>query len=745
MAAIPQQPRTRFISLRWRFLLPLFLLVLVAAMAGAYFLGDQLAGDMNIPQVNILVEHTRSVVAQATDLYERDRGEAERLAYTRGMVEMITGRQTADLQPLLESTARLAGLDSVIVTDAQGGEIVGLLRGGDESRGYSVSSDTDLSQDEIIQSVRDGGYIGATGLQRTPEGLMLYTAAPVNADGQKAGIVLVGRRLESVLGELAGGLTDVALYGENGDLLQTTLDTTTESLAALALTPERFRETLTSSGRQVPIQTFNLGDEPYQAAYTPFVYGPNTLGVFAVLAPDNIPFITEMGRQLSSLTLASIAGITVIGVFVLVNSLVVGRVNRVTRTAQALAAGNAFLRTGMPATDEIGAMGAALDQYADYVQERQDALRVTLRRQRREAEHLMAVLEAMPDGIIVQDLDGQVMMMNEPAKKLLGSARVFRDTGLGDLTASVTDVLGASLAPGLYALGDPQRVDVDGKMLQAQAAAVVDLSDQRVGTVVVLRDITDQVRRERAQELLVNRVEQDVQKPMAQAAQLESSAQPVNDLARELSRHAVALQKLVVEMRELLVQDAPAVREGYRPLHLETLIWTVANEWRQVAAAANLTLDVMIEKKGLYILGDERRLRWAIGNMLDNSIKYTPPGGRLTLEIKGEGQGKANLRIRDNGVGIAPDDLPHVFTRFYRGTPMAENGRVIRVPGTGQGLSTAKQLIEAHGGMVVIKSKPGVGTAVYFTLPLTSPVSLELPHLQMDMEGETVRLETDEI
>ena len=66
------------------------------------------------------------------------------------------------------------------------------------------------------------------------------------------------------------------------------------------------------------------------------------------------------------------------------------------------------------------------------------------------------------------------------------------------------------------------------------------------------------------------------------------------------------------------------------------------------------------------------------------------------------------------------------------------------MPGTGQGLSIAKQIIEGHGGMIVIKSKPGVGTAVYFTLPLTSPVSIELPHLQMDMEGETVRLDTED-
>src|SRR5262249_44308467 len=140
---------------------------------------------------------------------------------------------------------------------------------------------------------------------------------------------------------------------------------------------------------------------------------------------------------------------------------------------------------------------------------------------------------------------------------------------------------------------------------------------------------------------------------------------------------AIVLQKLVVEMREITMPDAPRVREGQRPLRLETLVWAIANEWRQVAAAANLALEVLIERKGLYILGDERRLRWAIGNLVDNAIKYTPPGGKLTIEIQGEGNGQAQLRIRDNGVGIAADELPQVFTRFYRGTPVTREGYMI--------------------------------------------------------------------
>jgi signal transduction histidine kinase len=217
----------------------------------------------------------------------------------------------------------------------------------------------------------------------------------------------------------------------------------------------------------------------------------------------------------------------------------------------------------------------------------------------------------------------------------------------------------------------------------------------------------------------------------------------ISRFAREMARNAIALQKLVVEMRDLSTDlTMRPLSRTQRQLPLETLIWAVANEWRQVAQAENLRLDVQIEKPGLYVLGDERRLRWAIGNIVDNAIKYTPSGGALSLEIKDEEDGMARLRIRDNGVGIQPDELAHVFTRFYRGTPTTADGDVIHVPGTGQGLSVARQIIEAHGGRIHLKSAQGVGTAVYFTLPLTSPVSIELPYLNTDMEGETVRLDT---
>lgn len=449
----------------------------------------------------------------------------------------------------------------------------------------------------------------------------------------------------------------------------------------------------------------------------------------------------EVQRQIAGVLLAALAAAVVVVVFVVV-SRTANRALYVAETAAALAAGELTARTGLRATDEIGAAGEALDRYADHVQERHDLLRDDLRRQRRRVAHLTAVLEALPEGIVVQDRDGTVVLMNERARTLLGAHRM-RENDTQALTAFAADALGPALAPGLYALGAPHQLDLDGRVLRAQAAAIVAAGDRRIGTVIALHDITEDIRRDQLREMLLEQAERDIQEPLHN---LTNRARPLPDAAftRELRRYASDLQKLVLELRELNALSLQQLTErGQRPINLDTLVWSVANEWRQVAQANNLTLQVTIGRSGLHVLGNEHRLRWAIGNLMDNAIKYTPPGGDISLEVRGETpDGKAHLRLRDNGVGIAPEELPHVFVRFYRGNPIAPSGRPLRVPGTGQGLSTARQIIEAHGGRIGIMSKLNVGTAVDFTLPLTAPVSLELPMIHVDMEGETVRIHT---
>jgi signal transduction histidine kinase len=743
-ATLPSQPtqpiKPRFVSLRWRFLVPLFAVLLPVAMFGAYALAQRLGGGFEQVQDNVLLQSSRAVNERAADLYARHVQEARRVAFTVGVPEAAFNGDTVFLQDTLESLARLSELDAIVITDKEGREVLGVQRV--ETAGlpvdYAVSTGTDLGSEPLIGGLSDQRE-GVSGFMLTPNGLTLFTAIPLTLNDANIGVVMVGQRAASVLEELRGSaLSDLAVFGPRGSLLETTfaLDS-----GAPQLQPEVFNQAINAVG-QVIVQNTQIASTPYRSAYQPLIFGDNTLGVVGAYMPDDEIFATELGRQFTALFAAAFTGTALIAVFVGV-SVVSVRAGKVTQTAKALAAGDHTARTGMQPTDEVGAVGKALDEYADYAKKHTDALREALQRQRREASHLMTILESIPDGIVVQDLQGRVVLINDAARDLIGSSRVFRTSGLGELATVVKDTLGTQLAPGIYALGDPQRIDLDDRMLTAQAAAILSVVNYRIGTVIVLRDITDQVRREQAQQVLLGKLAQDIQSPLAETAR-QMASQPHNaplvEFARQITKHAYALQRVMVEMGELTSAPQPRTTMKVRPLRLETLIWACANEWRQVAQASGLTLHVIIEQKGLFVLGDEKRLRWAMGNILDNAIKYTPTGGACTLEIKGEEHpGLALLRVRDNGVGILPDDLPNVFVPFYRGTPTTQQGQIIRVPGMGQGLAVAKQIFEAHGGSIKVKSQVGVGTAVYFALPLTSPVTMREPQYE-DLEGETMPL-----
>jgi len=733
-----------YLSLRWRFIAPLALVVMAVAMLGTYAIANRLVDNFAISEENLLIQSSQSVANRAGEIYERQRTEALRVAFTQGLSETVQAQQATALHDILVNLAAAAELDSIIVTDANGVEIAGVLHTEIETGvGYNLSSNSNLSGETLVRSVLDEGIIGATGLLRTPEGVMLYTGVPIRLEDAVAGTVLVGQRLQHVVEALqASAIADVTLFGADGTVLQSTFDLGEESIITLAVSLELVEQTL--SGQHSVLESFNIAGTSYRSIYTPFVFGENALGITGTMISDNVPFAAEIGRQATALFASALAGAVVVAA-VLGISRITNRIEKVAETAQALADGKAGSRTRMQVVDEVGAVGQALDSFAELVQVREDQFRDLLRRERRERAYLLSVLESIPDGIVVQDKIGKVILVNNRARDLFGTQQAYNQY-LPQLTDSITKGVGESLAPGIYALGDPQQVQHNGKMLSVQAAAVLSQMEVRIGTVLIVRDITDEVKQTHLRDKLLSQLSQDIQQPLANLAQtgaLDTSAM-VNLFAREISRHAASLQKMIVDMRELTQYSPTQARQMQRPLQVETLIWAVANDWRQIAQAAGLQLQVMIEKNGLYVLGDESRLRWAIGNLVDNAIKYTPSEGKLTLEVKDVVNGLVHLRIRDNGVGISKEDLEHVFMPFYRGMPRTADGEVFRVPGMGQGLPLSKQIIEAHGGLMKVKSRVGVGTAVYFALPVTSGATFVLPLLESNtMEGETVQLPHD--
>ena len=208
-------------------------------------------------------------------------------------------------------------------------------------------------------------------------------------------------------------------------------------------------------------------------------------------------------------------------------------------------------------------------------------------------------------------------------------------------------------------------------------------------------------------------------------------------LARGVARDPVLLDESITDMRRevgrlirmvndllLLAQSDAGNPIRHEPVELDTLVLEVHRDLRSLSNDVLLKLG---EEDQVIVTGDRDRLKQALLNLGINAIQHTPPGGSVTLHLRAE-NGMAYLSVVDTGEGIAPNDLPHIFDRFYR----AERARTSRNGGAGLGLAIVRWIAEAHGGYVQVESAPGQGSI--FTLVLPLPAAK--PQLQLIEQRE---------
>jgi signal transduction histidine kinase len=163
--------------------------------------------------------------------------------------------------------------------------------------------------------------------------------------------------------------------------------------------------------------------------------------------------------------------------------------------------------------------------------------------------------------------------------------------------------------------------------------------------------------------------------------------------------------------------DAFSVRQD--AVDLQELIWDVINGRHDEIERAGLDVAVMVRDAArLYTLGDYERLRWALGHMLQNAIRYTETEGHILISMRRDRDDNAVIQVADNGVGISEKDLPHVFERFYRGEPRTSSGKLLDPRGLGQGLFIARKVAEAHRGYLGVNSESGQGSVFTLVLPI---------------------------
>jgi signal transduction histidine kinase len=191
--------------------------------------------------------------------------------------------------------------------------------------------------------------------------------------------------------------------------------------------------------------------------------------------------------------------------------------------------------------------------------------------------------------------------------------------------------------------------------------------------------------------------------------------QLLHDLTTGMDEETIRLQNVIEDLTHLHDQDLGALELQRETLPLGTWLPRVLASWRQAAEEKHLHWEVSLPADLPTILADPVRLAQVIGNLVDNAIKYTPPGHAVTITAGQEAE-QAWVRVTDTGSGIMPEEQALIFTPFYRG----KHAKRIQ-QGMGLGLSIARDLAEAHNGQITLESTPGQGSQFTLWLPLNFP------------------------
>ena len=358
-----------------------------------------------------------------------------------------------------------------------------------------------------------------------------------------------------------------------------------------------------------------------------------------------------------------------------------------------------------------------------------------------EASRMRAILEAVADGILVTDPRGRVTLVNPSAERLLG---LREEDLLNQPLERFRGLFGAqgqswlehihhwSQNPDDYEPGESAASQIeleDGRVLAIHLAPVF-MQHRFLGTVSVIRDITHHIEVDRMKSEFVATVSHELRTPLtAIKGYVDLLTRPhiMGDLnpkqaraVEVIQRHVHRLITLVNDLLTLSRLESGRVRIQPEPIDLSPILAETVDEFRRQMAdqGRDLTIELAPLPPLPRVYADPQRVRQIVGNLVENACRYTPDGGRVTVQAQTTGN-TVQVSVRDTGIGIKPEDLDKVFERFYRG----EHPLVMKTAGTGLGLAIVRQLVEMHGGRIWVESTgvPGEGSTFHFTLPVFAP------------------------
>jgi len=336
----------------------------------------------------------------------------------------------------------------------------------------------------------------------------------------------------------------------------------------------------------------------------------------------------------------------------------------------------------------------------------------------KEKQREFAVLtENMSEGLVVINDQGYILSINSCAMEILGLQNQEAYENRHILMAKRSLELQRLVDDGLEGYRRDIIMELNGRQYQVMSNPVSGIG-QTQGLVLLFLDVTEKQQQEQMRREFTANVSHELRTPLTAISGYAEimmhglvAAEHVQPFAEKIYAEANRMITLIADIIQLSQLDEVAEQLVWTEVDAAAMAEEVVLRLQPKAEEAGVTLSVYTEPTILSAI--EQVLQEILYNLCDNAIKYNRPGGTVKVSVVRSG-GNAVLKVMDTGIGIALEDQPRIFERFYR----ADKSHSRQIGGTGLGLSIVKHGVQLHNGEIQLESKPGVGTAITVRLPI---------------------------
>lgn len=368
--------------------------------------------------------------------------------------------------------------------------------------------------------------------------------------------------------------------------------------------------------------------------------------------------------------------------------------------------------------DELGQLAVTFNQLAEQIEETQDAMES-------ERNRLNSVLSHMSDGVVATDRRGKVITINDMALSLLG---ISKEAAIGQNILNLLDIEKDYTLRKI--LESTEELLIERKESKYGATMIIRVEFSMIrresgfisGLVAVLHDVTEQEQNERDRREFVSNVSHELRTPLTS---MRSYIETLSEGAWQDQEMAPRFLKITLDETDRMIRmindllDLSRMDNGNLKLNIEMvnfneLVNFVLDRFDVIIANSEKKYRIVREftQRPLFVEVDTDRMIQVIDNIMNNAIKYSPDGGKITVRLM-ETHNNVILSITDQGLGIPKKDISRIFERFYR----VDKARARKQGGTGLGLAISKEVVKALGGTIWATSIENYGSTFYISLP----------------------------